>query len=195
MRLPTMWRAAVPSPTSTWFSGRLDTVWEQLAYEAPWRSAQEREAARAALERFLAWHAGTRNRDLAGSEVDFSVVVGLPSGQVLLRGCMDRVEIERSDGRVHVVDLKTMKNPPSRPEVERHPQLGVYQLAVRAGALDRVAPERRQSPTEASPSRPGGKCASRELRCGGAELVQLRADDGGLPKVQCQPPLDSDSAV
>ena len=166
--------------------GRLDTVWEQLAYDAPWRSAQEREAARAAIGRFLAWHAGTRNRELAGSEVDFSVVVGLPSGRVLLRGCMDRVEIERSDGRVHVVDLKTMKNPPSRPEVERHPQLGVYQLAVRAGALDRVPPD--GGSQDAPGESPG------ELRCGGAELVQLRADAGGLPKVQCQPPLDSEPA-
>jgi len=104
----------------------------------------------------------------------------------LLRGCMDRVEIERSDGRVHVVDLKTMKNPPSRPEVERHPQLGVYQLAVRAGALDRVPPD---GGSQDSPGESPG-----ELRCGGAELVQLRADAGGLPKVQCQPPLDSEPA-
>ena len=177
---------------------RLDAVWEQLAFEAPWRSAQERGAARAALERFLAWHVGPRERDLAGSEVEFSVVVGLPSGQVLLRGCMDRVEIERNDGRVHVVDLKTMKSPPTRREVERHPQLGVYQLAVRAGALDRVAPERAQQclPTEASPEPPaaGGSERRRELGCGGAELVQLRCAEGGLPRTQRQEPLDTDSA-
>ena len=177
---------------------RLDAVWEQLAYEAPWRSAQERGAARAALERFLAWHAGPRERDLAGSEVEFSVVVGLPSGQVLLRGCMDRVEIERTDGRVHVVDLKTMKNPPTRREVERHPQLGVYQLAVRAGAIDRVAAERARQlpPTEAGPelSAEARGVLRRESRCGGAELVQLRCAEGGLPKTQRQAPLDTDAA-
>ena len=33
---------------------RLDTVWDQLAYDAPWQSDQQRDAAREALERFLA---------------------------------------------------------------------------------------------------------------------------------------------
>ena len=35
---------------------RLDTVWNALAFDAPWKSAQEKDNARVALERFLKWH-------------------------------------------------------------------------------------------------------------------------------------------
>ncbi len=35
---------------------RLDSVWNGLAFDAPWKSEQEKEQARAALERFLHWH-------------------------------------------------------------------------------------------------------------------------------------------
>ena len=35
---------------------RLDSVWDSLAFDAPWKSAQEKEHARVALERFLQWH-------------------------------------------------------------------------------------------------------------------------------------------
>ena len=35
---------------------RLDSVWDALAFDAPWKSRQEKENARAALERFLRWH-------------------------------------------------------------------------------------------------------------------------------------------
>ena len=61
-----------------------------------------------------------------------SLVVG--DREVVLRGSMDRVEVDR-DGLVHVIDLKTGKNPPSGPKVAEHPQLGVYQVAVREGAV------------------------------------------------------------
>ncbi len=35
---------------------RLDSVWNGLAFDAPWKSEQEKDQARAALERFLHWH-------------------------------------------------------------------------------------------------------------------------------------------
>ena len=70
-----------------------------------------------------------------------------------------------------VVDLKTGKYPPSGPEVERHSQLGLYQLAVDHGAVD--ADVRRH--------------VEGEVVSGGAELVQLRHGDV-LPKVQHQSP-------
>ncbi|CAM5636932.1 hypothetical protein SAVIM40S_07953 [Streptomyces avidinii] len=61
----------------------------------------------------------------------------------------------------------------------RHPQLAVYQLAVREGAVDEVFDGLRPAP-------------------GGAELVQLRQGapirEGGdtVPKVQAQQPLDGE---
>ena len=144
---------------------RLDTVWGQLAYDAPWQSEQQHEQAREALRRFLLWHSASRGRELVTTEVPFAVSLELPGGPVVLRGFMDRVELDR-DGRVHVVDLKTGKKSFTKSAVESHAQLGSYQLAVREGALDDVLPDRPE--------------------VGGAELVMLRVEDGPGPKVQAQ---------
>ncbi|MFJ7900947.1 ATP-dependent helicase [Streptomyces sp. NPDC096198] len=159
---------------------RLDSVWNALAFDAPWKSAQEKDNARAALERFLAWHVdsgGARaGRTPVASEHDFDVTLGAGDYQVRIRGSMDRVERD-GEGRAYVVDFKTGKQVPSAAEVARHPQLAVYQLAVREGAVDDAFDGDRPEP-------------------GGAELVQLRhgavKKDGGdtLPKVQAQEPPD-----
>jgi RecB family exonuclease len=69
-------------------------------------------------------------------------------------------------GLTYVVDFKTGKNVPTRAEAQEHPQLAVYQLAVREGAITGVSPE-----------------------SGGAELVFLREGDArGLPKTAEQDP-------
>jgi RecB family exonuclease len=142
----------------------LDTVWNQLAFEAPWRSAVERAHAREALGRFLVWHQADRGRELVGTEHAFRVEITVGGRPVVLRGSMDRVELD-VDGRVHVVDLKTTKNPPSKGEIDKHVQLGVYQVAVAEGAVE----------------------GHRET--GGAELVQLKhGTRDGLPRIQHQDP-------
>ena len=149
---------------------RLDTVWSSLAYDAPWQSAQQHLEAREALRRFLVWHAAPRDRELVATEVGFEIDLDLPGGPVRLRGFMDRVELD-SDGRVHVIDLKTGKSAFKKDAVTSHAQLGTYQLAVRGGALDSRLPERPEP--------------------GGAELVMLRLDDGPGPKVQGQAALEA----
>ncbi len=159
---------------------RLDSVWNALAFDAPWKSAQEKEHARVALERFLTWHVdsgGARTgRTPVASEHDFDVTLGAGEYEVRIRGSMDRVETD-GEGRAYVVDFKTGKQVPTAAEVARHPQLAVYQLAVREGAVDDAFDGVRPEP-------------------GGAELVQLRQGaakrDGGetLPKVQAQAPLE-----
>ncbi|CAM5593591.1 ATP-dependent helicase [Streptomyces griseomycini] len=158
---------------------RLDSVWNALAFDAPWKSAQEKENARVALERFLKWHVMDRaGRTPVAGEHDFDVTLEAGDYQVRIRGQMDRVEAD-GDGRAYVVDFKTGKQAPSSAEVARHPQLAVYQLAVREGAVDEVFGGVRPEP-------------------GGAELVQLRQGaakrDGGeaLPKVQPQQPLEGE---
>ncbi|MFF0365207.1 ATP-dependent helicase [Streptomyces fungicidicus] len=158
---------------------RLDSVWNALAFDAPWKSAQERENARVALERFLKWHVMDRTgRTPVASEHDFDVTLGAGDYEVRIRGQMDRVETD-GDGRAYVVDFKTGKQAPSSTEVEHHPQLAVYQLAVREGAVDEAFGGTRPEP-------------------GGAELVQLRQGaakrDGGetLPKVQAQKPPEGE---
>ncbi|QNP70345.1 ATP-dependent helicase [Streptomyces roseirectus] len=158
---------------------RLDSVWNALAFDAPWKSEQEKHNARVALERFLKWHVLDRaGRTPLASEHDFDVTLEAGDYEVRIRGQMDRVETD-TDGRAYVVDFKTGKQAPTSAEVARHPQLAVYQLAVREGAVDEafggVRPE-----------------------AGGAELVQLRQGaakrDGGdtLPKVQAQEPLSGE---
>ncbi|MGW0421697.1 UvrD-helicase domain-containing protein [Streptomyces sp. NPDC003015] len=158
---------------------RLDSVWNALAFDAPWKSAQEKEHARVALERFLKWHVMDRTgRTPVASEHDFDVTLEAGEVEVRIRGQMDRVETD-GEGRAYVVDFKTGKQPVSSAEVERHPQLAVYQLAVREGAVDEAFDGVRPEP-------------------GGAELVHLRQGapkrDGGetLPKVQAQEPLEGE---
>ncbi|MGW5783465.1 ATP-dependent helicase [Streptomyces sp. NPDC003757] len=152
---------------------RLDSVWNALAFDAPWKSAQEMAHARVALERFLKWHVMDRaGRTPVASEHDFDVTLEAGDYEVRIRGQMDRVEAD-GDGRAYVVDFKTGKQAPTSAEVARHPQLAVYQLAVREGAVDEAFDGVRPEP-------------------GGAELVHLRQGapkrDGGetLPKVQAQ---------
>ncbi|WP_106981865.1 ATP-dependent DNA helicase [Streptomyces sp. NRRL S-31] len=158
---------------------RLDSVWNALAFDAPWKSHQEKDNARAALERFLNWHVLNRaGRTPVASEQDFDVTLGAGDYQVRIRGQMDRVETDPA-GRAYVVDFKTGKQAPTAREVERHPQLAVYQLAVREGAVDTAFDGAHPEP-------------------GGAELVHLRQGaakrDGGdsLPRTQTQEPLSGE---
>ncbi|MGJ0152971.1 ATP-dependent helicase [Streptomyces sp. CH8.1] len=158
---------------------RLDSVWDALAFDAPWKSVQEKENARAALERFLRWHTTDRGgREAVATEHEFDVTLEAGDVAVRIRGSMDRVEAD-PQGRAYVVDFKTGKSAPTKDEVARHPQLAVYQLAVREGAVDEVFDGQRPE-------------------AGGAELVQLRQGaairDGGetVPKIQAQEPLDGE---
>jgi RecB family exonuclease len=159
---------------------RLDSVWDALAFDAPWKSRQEKEQARAALERFLQWHVMDRaGRRPVATEHGFDVTLEAGQYEVRIRGSMDRVE-EDTEGRAYVVDFKTGKQAPTADAVARYPQLAVYQLAVQEGAVDEAFGGRRPDP-------------------GGAELVQLRLGaakkDGGetLPKVQSQPPPEGEA--
>ncbi|MFC0629068.1 ATP-dependent helicase [Kribbella deserti] len=152
-------------------SGWLDKVWSQLDFESSWISDRERGEAELALRRFVAWHKARPDRTLLGTEVPFEVL--LPDADkpvVSVKGRMDRVEAD-SDEAIRVIDLKTGRTMPTKPALARHVQLAIYQRAIESRQL-------KQLPEDA--------------RSGGAELVQLRHDDSGLPKVQGQAPLEAD---
>jgi RecB family exonuclease len=152
---------------------RVDEVWGRLHFRTPWSAAREHDRIEIALTRFLDWHAAD-TRTLLGTEARFETVVDLGSGErVTLFGYADRLELD-ADGHVVVVDLKTAKNAPTGPAVQRHVQLGVYQYAVDHGALDELVPEDRAA-------------------SGGAELVQLGLADGDAAVVQQQPAYPDDS--
>lgn len=152
--------------------GHLDEIWDQLQFDSPWIARRERAAAEEAIRRFAHWHNSRPHRTFVGSEVAFQVETKLDDGErVVLRGRVDRLETD-AEGRVVVVDFKTSKNPPSAPQVVTDVQLGLYQLVVDADGFVSLCGEGASS--------------------GGAELVQLRADASGLPKVQHQEPAVPD---
>ena len=91
-------------------------------------------------------------------------------GHVEITGRVDRLERD-AEGRAVVVDLKTGSTPVPPADLDRHPQLGVYQLAVMLGAFERF-----------------GLTAA-----GGAELVQVgKASLKAGARVQSQPALAED---
>jgi superfamily I DNA/RNA helicase/RecB family exonuclease len=152
----------------------LSTVWDRLPFDSPWIAEREYAEACAAIDRLLAWHRARPGRDLVATEVDFEVMVPLEGAEeVLLRGRVDRLE-QDPGGALHIVDYKTGKRPPSGTSLADNPQLGLYQLAADRQAF---APQ-----------------AGEGARSGGAQLVQLRVDSGGLPKVQQQAPQTPDEA-
>jgi RecB family exonuclease len=157
--------------------GQVDEVWGRLHFRTPWSAAREHDRIEVALTRFLEWH-DANPRTLVATEERFETVVELESGeQVTLFGYADRLELD-ADGKVVVVDLKTSKNRPSGPAVQRHVQLGLYQYAVDHGAVDELLGE--ESLTDHAES-------------GGAELVQLGLPDGEAAIVQQQPAYADDS--
>lgn len=149
-------RGELPDDDVDALMAEVDIVWPRLEFRTPWSRMREYGRIRAALVRFLAWHAANP-RTLIGIEQGFSTTVELPADErVLLRGYADRVELD-DQGDVVVVDLKTQRTAPSAPAVQRNVQLALYQYAVDAGAVDDLA--------------------GRPLRSGGAELVQLGSLD------------------
>lgn len=160
-------RADIPSSE---LIGHLEQVWDQLSFDANWLSTVERAEAEAAIDRFVSWQAARPQLTLLGTEVRFRVLIDLGSDQVLLTGSADRVERDQQ-GRIRIVDFKTSRVAPQAADVAVQDQMGIYQLAVAAGAFDDLAG-------------PGA-------RPGGAELVYLRlGDGGGLPRSFHQASLD-----
>jgi RecB family exonuclease len=149
------------------------SVWGRIAFRTPWAASRERAEVEAALGRFLDWHTAPGARTVLATERHLTAEVTLPDGQrVRLNGYADRLELDE-DGKVVVVDLKTSKHPPTDKELPGNPQLGLYQHAVRHGAVDELL------------GRPGEP--------GGAELVQLRREARGTVKVQPQQPQEPDA--
>jgi RecB family exonuclease len=123
--------AANDDPADTLFK-RLDEIWEQLDFGGVWFNRKQRKVAEQMVARFLEWH--ERNpRELVTTEDAFTAPVG---EGVLIRGRVDRIERD-AEGRAVIIDIKTGGTKPSDADLDRHPQLGVYQLAALLGAFQR----------------------------------------------------------
>ena len=116
----------------------IDEHWSELYFEAPWLAERQRRLTHRLVEGLSEY---LRDFRRAGSETisaegTFSVTLG----QVKLSGTIDRVE-RLPGGEVVIVDLKTGKTAPTKSKVAENPQLGGYQLALAAGAIDGTSPE------------------------------------------------------
>ncbi|PZS37055.1 MAG: ATP-dependent helicase [Pseudonocardiales bacterium] len=109
----------------------LDARWNTLDFGAQWHATNERKRATAILAKLVDWLRSSRaDLELVAVEEAFSVDIG----DARLRGRVDRLERDTA-GRLVVIDLKTGKSKPRPGELDRHPQLGAYQLAVEQGAF------------------------------------------------------------
>ncbi|GHE35493.1 DNA helicase [Streptosporangium violaceochromogenes] len=158
--------AATGMPTEETLGKRLDDVWHELDFGGVWYNRRQRGVAEEMISKFLHWHR-ENPRELVALEEAFTATV---SEGVQIRGRVDRVERD-GEGRAMIIDIKTGKNGPKDAELERHPQLGVYQLATLLGAFQR------HGLTEP----------------GGAALVQVGDAGGKNAKEQAQPPLSEDA--
>ena len=144
---------------------RIDELWQHLDFGSSWYSARQRAQAEAMVTKFLDWHRGNP-RELVAVEQQLRVSMG----EITITGQVDRLERDEG-GAAIVVDLKTGTSRPSDADLDRNPQLGVYQLAVLLGAFEQFG--------LAEP--------------GGAELVQVgKAGLKASVRVQAQRGLRSD---
>jgi RecB family exonuclease len=144
---------------------RVDELWQHLDFGSSWYSARQRAQAERMVAKFLEWH--RRNpRELIAIEQKLEASLG----DITITGRVDRLERDE-DGAAIVVDLKTGTTRPADADLDRNPQLGVYQLAVLLGAFE-----------DLGLTEPGG-----------AELVQVgKAGLSASVRVQAQRGLHAD---
>ncbi|MGW2159839.1 ATP-dependent helicase [Nonomuraea sp. NPDC001699] len=124
--------AATDLPGEDVLSERLDQVWNELDFGGVWYNRKQRQVAEQMIGKFLRWQKDNP-RELVAIEESF---VAMVSEGVQIKGRVDRVERD-DDGRAVIIDLKTGGSKPKAGELDRHPQLGVYQLAALLGAFAR----------------------------------------------------------
>lgn len=155
-----------------------DAGFAEIAFDAAWERDREYATGRRMVEnldRYLR-ESFERRPGLAVAvevDVDAAAPAGAPGAPWRITGRIDRLEIipggAGAPDRVRPVDFKTGKSIVSRADGTTHPQLGVYQFALRTGGAER-----------ADGTRITGEPA-------GAELVYLR---NANPTLREQPALD-----
>ncbi|MDI3331955.1 MAG: ATP-dependent DNA helicase [Micrococcus sp.] len=144
-----------------------------LGLEPGWESERIASEARRMLDYFVSYlrQMAKEGRSLVDVEHRFHQELEREGLRVRINGSIDRLERD-AQGRPVVIDLKTGRHEPSKSDMLELPQLGVYQAAIAAGAVDEEDFDR--------PTEPGG-----------AALVQLRTKNKSV-KVQDQPALSGD---
>ena len=191
-----------------------DETDEEYRERVPWESYALYERAKRMILRlsyYYRQHMGDAGWQNLGVEGSFAVRVPVPfdpAGEVgeldaLLTGRVDRLEgtapAEDGTRRYAIVDLKTGKSKPTGSEMETHPQLAAYQIAVEAGAGEQLEERYRAEAAALEAGEPLPDARPRELEytgytghSAGAALVQLGAsgvNDESKTRLQVQPAL------
>lgn len=191
-----------------------DETDEEYRERVPWESYALYERAKRMILRlsyYYRQHMGDAGWQNLGVEGSFAVRVPVPfdpAGEVgeldaLLTGRVDRLEgtapAEDGTRRYAIVDLKTGKSKPTGSEMETHPQLAAYQIAVEAGAGEQLEERYRAEAAALEAGEPLPDARPQELEytgytghSGGAALVQLGAsgvNDESKTRLQVQPAL------
>ncbi len=171
----------IPEGAGHEYLAELDRRWPTLGLPESWESDADYQHAKDMLGKLAQYVIDARQegRTLVGVEENFTVELGeLPTGEgstapvtVLLRGQVDRLEAD-PHGNLVVVDIKTGRTKPTKAQVEDHPQLGAYQVAVTAGGFAE----------QAAAAGFGGAVS------GGAALLPL-GDTAKTVKIQQQAPM------
>lgn len=100
-----------------------------------WETQQQFDRAQEMMHRFASYvqELSANGRELVGVEGSFSVIVPGPAKDAILAGRVDRLEVDQA-GKFVIIDLKTGKSKPTKKDLEVHPQLAAYQVALEAGA-------------------------------------------------------------
>ena len=191
-----------------------DETDEEYRERVPWESYALYERAKRMILRlsyYYRQHMGDAGWQNLGVEGSFAVRVPVPfdpAGEVgeldaLLTGRVDRLEgtapAEDGTRRYAIVDLKTGKSKPTGSEMETHPQLAAYQIAVEAGAGQQLEERYRAEAAALEAGKPLPDARPQELEytgytgnSAGAALVQLGAsgvNDESKTRLQVQPAL------
>jgi len=103
---------------------QLIAAWPMVDQSIGWYKENQLKRAEWMLTRFFEWHE-SNPRTLVSTEEPFVVEFG----RVILRGTVDRLEIDPGTGKYFIVDLKT-GTPVSKTDAQENKQLMAYQLAV-----------------------------------------------------------------
>ena len=191
-----------------------DETDEEYRERVPWEAYALYERAKRMILRlsyYYRQHMGDAGWQNLGVEGSFAVRVPVPfdpAGEVgeldaLLTGRVDRLEgtapAEDGTRRYAIVDLKTGKSKPTGSEMETHPQLAAYQIAVEAGAGEQLEERYRAEAAALEAGEPLPDARPQELEytgytghSAGAALVQLGAsgvNDESKTRLQVQPAL------
>lgn len=167
-----------PDAASSEYSKVLEERWPEMEMPQNWEGQRDFDRAQQMLKKLALYALEMRSegRSLVARELPFNVKVPSSEREIELRGVIDRIEVDAT-GKPYVVDLKTGARVPSAKDALTHPQLGVYQAAVKLGAL-----QAREDTSQLS-STPGG-----------AALVFVGSSTQ-KPSRREQPALEDDWAV